>query len=263
VGGWRGWRGPPAASGAGRSRARLIWISRRTSSATRHPRRRHRRCPARRSPARPRPTQTPWTPKRLLTSSKARTPPAVGITGAIGAGESAALEAFARHGAATISSDEIVHRLLRSDPEVRRELVERFGSDVIGGDGADRAKIADIVFNDPDQLDWLEELLHPRVVRENLAWRAEQEGKPDPPPLTVSEGPLLYETRAHRRFASVGVISAPESVRRERRPLSDGREQRLLPEEEKVALADYTYVNDGTLEELDAFVADVIGKLTA
>jgi len=134
---------------------------------------------------------------------------------------------------------------------------------VIGGDGADRAKIADIVFNDPDQLDWLEELLHPRVVRENLAWRAEQEGKPDPPPLTVSEVPLLYETGADRRFDAVVVISAPESVRRERRPLSDGREQRLLPEEEKVALADYTYVNDGTLEELDAFVADVIGKLTA
>jgi dephospho-CoA kinase len=60
----------------------------------------------------------------------------------------------------------------------------------------------------------------------------------------------------------VVVITAPESVRRQRRPLSDDREQRLLPEEEKVALADYTYVNDGTLEELDAFVADVVGKLT-
>jgi dephospho-CoA kinase len=189
-------------------------------------------------------------------------PVAVAITGGIGAGKTEALKAFARHGAATISSDEIVHRLLRSDPNVRRELVERFGAAVIGDDGADRRKIAEIVFADPDQLDWLEELLHPRVVEENLAWRAEQERRDDVPALTVTEVPLLYETGAERRFDRVVVITAPEPMRRKRRPLSDEREQRLLPEAEKVALADYSYVNDGTLAELDAFVADVVGKLT-
>jgi len=57
------------------------------------------------------------------------------------------------------------------------------------------------------------------------------------------------------------VITAPDALRRERRPLADDREQRLLPEEEKVALADYAYVNDGTLEELDEFVAGVVAKL--
>jgi dephospho-CoA kinase len=185
------------------------------------------------------------------------------ITGAIGAGKSAALEAFERHGAATISSDEIVHRLLRSDPDVRRELVERFGPDVIGGDGADRARIAEIVFNDPDQLDWLEELLHPRVVQENLAWREEVLRRPQPPALTVTEVPLLYETGADKRFDAVVVITAPKAIREERRPLEDDRERRLLPEEEKLSLADFAYVNDGTLEELDAFVADVVAKLTA
>ncbi len=168
-----------------------------------------------------------------------------------------------RHGAATISSDEIVHRLLRSDPEVRRELAEHFGPEVIGVDGADRAKIAEIVFSDPAQLEWLEELLHPRVVRENLAWRAEQERRQDPPLLTVTEVPLLYETGGERRFDAVVVLTASERVRRERRQVGDDREQRLLPEAEKVALADFAYVNDGTLEELDDFVADVVGKLTA
>lgn len=201
-------------------------------------------------------------PRRLLPTRPSTTPPAVAITGPIGAGKSAALEAFARHGAATISSDEIVHRLLRSDPEVRRQLIERFGDEVVGDGGADRARIAEIVFNDPEQLDWLEELLHPRVVSENLAWRAEQERRPDPPRLTVTEVPLLYETGAQRRFDAVVVITAPAAVRRERRPLADDREQRLLAEEEKIELADYAYVNDGTLEDLDAFVADVVGKLT-
>jgi dephospho-CoA kinase len=200
--------------------------------------------------------------RRLPTSTKRTRPPAVALTGPIGAGKSAALEAFARHGAATISSDEIVHRLLRSDPEIHSALAGRFGPEVVGRDGADRARIAETVFNDPAQLEWLEALLHPRVAEENLAWRAQQAARADPPALTVSEVPLLYESGADRRFDVVVVITAPEPVRRERRPVDDGRERRLLPVEEKVALADYTYVNDGTLQELDDFVADVVGKLT-
>lgn len=154
-----------------------------------------------------------------------------------------------------------MHRLLRTDPDVRRELVERFGPEVIGSDGADRAKIAAIVFNDPEHLDWLEELLHPRVVRENLAWRAEVMGRPEPPALTVTEVPLLYETGGDKRFDIVVVITAPPDVRAKRRPLADEREQRLLPEDEKIRLGDYAYVNDGTLDELDAFVAGVMADL--
>jgi len=157
----------------------------------------------------------------------------------------------------------VVHRLLRGDTEVRRELAERFGPEVIGADGADRTKLAKIVFNDEDELDWLEELLHPRVVQVTLDWRADVERGPAPPALTVTEVPLLYETGAEQRFDAVVVITAPEHLRRERRPVQDEREQRLLPDAEKVKLADYAYVNDGTLEELDAFVADVVARLTA
>jgi len=146
---------------------------------------------------------------------------------------------------------------------VRRELVEHFGTDVIGRDGVDRAAIARVVFNDPAELDWLEELLHPRVVREHSAWRQELARAPHPPAVSVAEVPLLYETGGEKRFDVVVVITAPEQIRAERRPIGDGREQRLLPEGEKVRLADYAYVNDGTLEELDAFVADVMARLTA
>lgn len=146
---------------------------------------------------------------------------------------------------------------------MRRELEERFGPDVIGDDGADRAKLAEIVFSDPNQLDWLEELLHPLVVSENLRWQEEVASRPDPPLLTVTEVPLLYETGAASRFDAVVVITAPEDVRRARRPVDDEREQRLIPESEKVALADFAYVNDRSLDELDAFVAGVIRQLTA
>ena len=157
-----------------------------------------------------------------------------------------------------ISSDEIVHRLLREDEEVQRELAKRFGADVIGRDGADRARIAQIVFADPPQLAWLEGLLHPRVVREYLAWRELQTT-----PVTVSEIPLLYETGGEARFDAVVVITAPPEVRAERARVDPAeREVRLLPEDEKVRRADFVYVNDGSLEELDAFVADVLARVS-
>ena len=99
-------------------------------------------------------------------------PIAVAITGGIGAGKSEALAAFARHGAAVISSDDIVHRLLQEDANVREALRERFGEGIFGDDGeVDRGAIAEIVFADREALDWLESLLHPLVVQEYMSWR--------------------------------------------------------------------------------------------
>jgi dephospho-CoA kinase len=212
---------------------------------------------------RPRPTRLPLPPSPFPTSTNYKRPLAVAITGGIGAGKSAALAAFGRHGAATRSSDEIVHRLLRADPNVRRALVERFGAGVVGDDGIDREALGRIVFNDPAELDWLEELLHPLVVRDHSAWRDELADGADPPAVTVTEVPLLYETGGEKRFDVVVVITAPSELRAQRRQVADTREERLLPDEDKVRLADYAYVNDGTLDDLDAFVADVMAKLTA
>src|SRR5688500_14643350 len=110
----------------------------------------------------------------------ARSPLAVAITGGIGAGKSEALKAFARRGVPTLSSDEIVHALLRDDEEVRGALRERWGEAVFGADGhVDRARVAEIVFADRDELGWLEALLHPRVVRTYTAWGEELALRPD------------------------------------------------------------------------------------
>jgi dephospho-CoA kinase len=190
---------------------------------------------------------------------------AVAVTGGIGAGKSEALRAFARHGAAVISSDEIVHDLLRSDEDVRAAVRERFGDGVFGPEGqVDRGRIADIVFADPEQLDWLERLLHPRVVAAYLRWRDDLASRPDPPAVCVTEVPLLYEVGGDTRFDAVVVISAAPDVRvsRQVRPMQD-RERRLIPDEEKLSRADFAYVNDGSLEELDQFVSGVVEKLSA
>jgi dephospho-CoA kinase len=191
-------------------------------------------------------------------------PVAVAVTGGIGAGKSEALAAFARHGAETISSDEIVHRLLRDDPEVRRALLERFGRRILGEDDQiDRSAIAEIVFADREALDWLEGLLHPLVVEEYMRWREELAQLPIPPAVSATEVPLLYEVGGQDRFDAVVVVTAPPELRAQRSEVpADQREPRLLPDSVKVAQADFSYVNDGSLEELDAFVAEVVKELS-
>jgi dephospho-CoA kinase len=192
-------------------------------------------------------------------------PLAVAITGGIGAGKSEALRAFARHGAATLSSDDIVHRLLAQDMDVRSAILERLGEGVLDESGRlDRGRIGAVVFADRAELAWLEALLHPRVVREYLRWRDELARRPQPPALCVIEVPLLFEAGGEKRFDAVVTITAPRDLRARRSDAAgDEREQRLLPDEEKVQRSDFGYVNDGSLDELDAFVAAVVESLTA
>lgn len=187
------------------------------------------------------------------------------MTGGIGAGKSTALECFRRHGAAVVSSDEIVHHLLAQDPDVKQALVERLGDEILGPDGApDRELIGRRVFADPDALAFLEKVLHPLVSREYMIWREQLAELPNPPRVCVTEVPLLYEVGAESRFDKVVVITAPAKLREARRGgWKDDRESRLIADREKVRRADFSYVNIGTPDELDDWVAAVMATLTA
>jgi len=191
-------------------------------------------------------------------------PIAVAITGGIGAGKSTVLAAFRAHGAATVSSDEIVHHLLRSDLDVRAALVERLGAGILDEDGIpDRAAIAAIVFDDPEALAFLEGLLHPLVSREYLTWREQLSDLDEPPRVCVTEVPLLYESGGETRFDRVVVVTAPRQLREQRRHApQDNRDARLLDDAEKVARSDFHYVNTGSFEDLEAWVEGVMTELT-
>jgi dephospho-CoA kinase len=133
---------------------------------------------------------------------------------------------------------------------VRAALDERFGT-------TDRTEIAEVVFSDRAQLEWLERLLHPRVRGEYESWLA---GLDDSVDVAVVEIPLLYETGSDRLFDAVVVVTAPEELRAARRPgwPVAQRSGRLIPDDEKVLRADYAYVNDGSLAELETFVTGVL-----
>jgi dephospho-CoA kinase len=134
---------------------------------------------------------------------------------------------------------------------VRAALEDRLGT-------TDRSEIGAIVFADREKLAWLEALLHPRVAARYLEWRDRQDAA-----LTVTEVPLLYETGGEARFDKVVVVTAPKALRDARRtPFPGDREVRLISDREKAKKADFVYENTGSLEELDAFVADVVAKIT-
>jgi len=186
----------------------------------------------------------------------------IGLTGSTGAGKSSVLEILERLGAATISSDAVVHEQLTTG-ELRDLLIDRWGAEVAPGGEVDRSKIAAIVFRDPDELAWLESELHPRVGARVARWR---EGIDPGVALAVNEVPLLFEAGMEGAFDAVLCVTAPLELRAERasgRGLEEleGRDGRQLTESEKAARSDFVVANDGSLEDLEAKLDALLPEL--
>jgi len=187
--------------------------------------------------------------------------PFVGLTGGLGAGKSEALRLLGELGAATLSTDAVVHDLLET-PELRDLVAERLGSDVLADSGLDRARIAARVFADDGARAWLEGTLWPRVGARVAEWRAGVE----PGRVAVVEVPLLFESGMEKVFDATIAVVADEKVRAARAGTRGhegmaGREGRQLSQSEKSQRADFTVRNDGTLEELKLSLSKVLAKL--
>jgi dephospho-CoA kinase len=186
----------------------------------------------------------------------------IGLTGGIGAGKSEALFACERLGAAVLSSDAVVHELLGTE-EVRDLLVERWGEAILLNGQVDRAAVAELVFERPEELSWLESVLFPRVGERLAAWRDEIERSESAPAVAVVEVPLLFEAGIEDAFdATVAVVSEEETRRRragdrDHRGLG-GRQERQLTQQEKASRADHVVRNDGTTEELEQAMLGVM-----
>ena len=139
-------------------------------------------------------------------------PPFIALTGAIAAGKSEALAAFTKLGAATLSSDALVHELL-ADERVREGLVERWGDGIAPAGVLDRGRVGAIVFERPEELAWLESVLHPLVGERVAEWRV---ALPPETPLAVVEVPLLFETGMEDAFDA--TVSRGRRRRRAGRP---------------------------------------------
>jgi dephospho-CoA kinase len=193
--------------------------------------------------------------------------PFLGLTGGLGAGKSEALRALGELGAATLSTDAVVHELLASD-ELRALVVERLGEGVAPDGELDRALIAERVFGDDDARAWLEGELWPRVGARVAEWREAVDALEPPPPAAVVEVPLLFESGMDAAFDATIAVVADEAVRAERAgtrghaALAE-RTGRQLSQDEKAGRADFAVRNDGTLEELRDKLSHVLATLEA
>jgi len=174
------------------------------------------------------------------------------------------LAAFEQLGVATLSTDRVAHDLFEDD-EVRAALVDRWGEGIAPGGAVDRDRISEIVFNDRDELAWLESVTHPRVGAHVLEWR--QSLDPEVP-VAVVEVPLLFEAAMENAFDATVAVVADDELRdarlRERGQGGlAGREERQLDQAEKERRADHVIRNDASLEELQSKVRELIEELTA
>jgi dephospho-CoA kinase len=188
----------------------------------------------------------------------------IGLTGGIGAGKSESLAAAGRLGAATLSTDQVAHDVVDRD-DLKALLVERWGEKVAPGGKVDRDKIAEIVFESPDELAWLESHVHPNVGEEVLAWRT---GLGPEVAVAVIEVPLLFEAGLDQAFDETLAVVADDAIRERRlaergQPGLEGREARQLSQDEKAERADHVIHNDGTLEELERSVGEVVRAAAA
>ena len=193
----------------------------------------------------------------------------VALTGGIATGKTYVLQRLQQHGVPCLDADALAHGVMASGTEATAAITERFG-DVLDADGAvDRGKLGPLVFADPSARRELEAIVHPAVYRAIAAGLRGFERIGDSP-LAVVDIPLLYETGHAAEFAKVIATVCPPELqlaRLEARGLSrEAAAQRLsaqLPASEKADRADYVIRTDGSFEDTDARVREVLTALLA
>ena len=174
----------------------------------------------------------------------------VALTGGIGAGKSTVLTIFEELGAKIGDTDLIVHKIYEEDKEVCDALLQRWGNAVINNGVPDRRAIAQLVFNNKSELEWLNQLLHPRV-KENM------KDYHSPAQITLIAVPLLYEVAWHSEFDKVISVWCSKDIQQTRllqRNWSideiNARLKAQIDQDEKLSRADYGIINDGALIDL-------------
>jgi dephospho-CoA kinase len=193
----------------------------------------------------------------------------VGLTGNIGSGKSTVAQMLSEHGATIIDADVLARRAVELGTASYDKIVARWGSDVLAPDGQlDRAALRRIVFSDHEQLEELNQIVHPEVER--LRTRLVEQARVRNDRIVICDIPLLFERHMTDRFDRIILVDAHRAVRLERlvkdRGLGATEAMDMIaaqmPAELKRARADFVIDNDGTLTQLERRVHDVWSALT-
>lgn len=135
----------------------------------------------------------------------------VGLTGGIGCGKSHILREFHKLGVYTIDADEIAHEVILPDQSAYKEILERFGPEILASDQTiDRKKLGERVFSDEKAREKLNQIVHPLVLEEEARRVAEFEEREDPKsPILMVDAALMVETGSYRKYDCVIVVYCP------------------------------------------------------
>jgi dephospho-CoA kinase len=179
----------------------------------------------------------------------------VGLTGGIGSGKSEVAGIFSQLGVPVIDADVIAHQLVQPGSDTLSEIVAVFGETVLTSEGMlDRARVAGIVFNNPDMKHQLEAIIHPRVREKIRAFKDAHKNEP----YIVVVIPLLLETAQRDLVDRVLIVNAAEPDRIQRVQSRDGRSEEEIrsimrnqaDDAARCAAADDSIDNSGSLDDL-------------
>ena len=182
----------------------------------------------------------------------------IGLTGNIASGKSEVARMLADRGATLIDADVLAREAVRPETQALRDIVKRWGKDVLKEDGSlDRKALRQIVFADQSELDALNRIVHPGVTR--LRDREIAAAKERGDQIVVCVIPLLFERNLVEEFDAIVLVDAPRPIRLERLVATRGLEETdamnmiasQMPAELKRARADYVIENTGSLDDLE------------
>jgi len=174
----------------------------------------------------------------------------LGITGGIGSGKTTVCEIFEVLGVPVYYADERAKWLLNNDAAVKENVIALLGNEAYSSGELNRPFIAEKVFANKNLLEQYNAIVHPAVAEDTLSWNSQHLDEP----YILKEAALLVETGSYLNLDKLIVVTAPENIRIERVVQRDGlskeavaaRMANQIPESEKVKLADFVIVNDGT-----------------
>lgn len=171
----------------------------------------------------------------------------LGITGGIGSGKSIICAVFKTLGIPVFEADRVAKKLADENPEIRKTLTAWFGEEIYAADVLNRKMLAQLIFNEKNNLEKVNSLIHP-MVRESFVQWSEQQTTP----YSIYEAAILFESGFYRLMDFTILVSAPEQLRIERVIERDkisadqvlARMQNQWTDDEKRKLASVELIND-------------------
>lgn len=171
----------------------------------------------------------------------------IGVTGGIASGKSLVCRILEEMGYPVFYSDQMAKELMRTDYNVRRQIIELFGVEAYCGDQLNTKHLASLAFKDPVLLEKMNQIIHPAVRRSFDVW-CEKQNKA----IVFNEAAILFETGAYLKFDATLLVTAPVEMRIKRSMTRDKssrdevmqRMNKQWSDERKIPLATFVLIND-------------------